>query len=124
MAISRQAGDVRALALALVSLGFATQRVQHDPIQAQAIFDEMMALSREAGSPASSVFVAFNLARAANMRGDMLTARQKFEESASLFRSLGNRRMGLSSLSELAHGLRQHGLLDEALGYYRESLPG
>jgi hypothetical protein len=70
------------------------------------------------------VFASFNLARAASMRGDMPTARQKFEDAAAKFRSLGNRRMVMTSLSQLAHGLRQHGQLAEALRYYRETLGG
>jgi predicted ATPase/class 3 adenylate cyclase len=124
VAISRQTGNKLALAMALSAVGWPTLWVQHDLAQAQAYYDESMALAREVGFPVASVLTIYRVAAAASQRGDLATARQKFQEAAALFRSLGNRRMAMASLSELAHGLRRHGQLEEAVALYRESLAG
>jgi non-specific serine/threonine protein kinase len=61
--------------------------------------------------------------RLAGLMGDVKAARAKFVESTDLARKIGNRRLVYSNHSELAHILRAHGELDEALELYRDVLP-
>ena len=62
----------------------------------------------------------YGLGRLAGHMCDIETARARFTESAEISKRFGNRRIVYSSRSELAHILREHRILDEALAIYRE----
>ena len=95
-----------------------------DSIKAKVYLDEAMGISVEAGYRWETVFNTFGQARLAVNLGDLKTARAKFNEGADHARQMGNRRMVYSYRSELAHALRENGLLDEAYGIYKEVIPG
>jgi hypothetical protein len=65
----------------------------------------------------------FGMARAAGVIGDLDTARTKFLQSAALAKKIGNKRQMYSCYSELAHVLRENGVLEEPLEIYRDLLP-
>jgi tetratricopeptide (TPR) repeat protein len=80
-------------------------------------------LAKKAGFGWASSFMAIGLGHTAALLGDLTAARAAFEESANLARKIGNRRIIYSSQSELAHVLREHGIVDEPLATYRDLLP-
>jgi predicted ATPase/class 3 adenylate cyclase len=99
---------------------FTTREVD----KAKAYLDEAVRLSVEVGYRWETAFLTFGQARLAANLGDMDTARAKFNEGADIARRMGNKRMVYSNRSELAHALRENGLLDEAYEIYKEVTPG
>lgn len=63
------------------------------------------------------------MARLSGMLGEIEKARALFAHSAETAQQMGNMRVVFSCHSELAHILRRHGEIDEALGLYLEVLP-
>ena len=80
-------------------------------------------LAHKAGYIWASTFVDIGLGHMSALMGDMETARAAFGRSAETAKRLGNKRGVLSSQSDFAHILRQHGELDEALASYKDVLP-
>ena len=96
---------------------------QRDAIQAQRYLDEAAQLESAVGYGWDSSLMSFGMARVAGLLGDLKTARAKFNESIEFASKIGNRRFAYSNQSEFAHILREQGVLDEALGIYRDLLP-
>jgi tetratricopeptide repeat protein len=65
----------------------------------------------------------FGFARLSGLLGDIEKARTLFMQSAESAQRTGDIRVVCSCHSELAHILRRHGEIDEALDLYREVLP-
>ncbi|HNQ94175.1 MAG TPA: tetratricopeptide repeat protein, partial [Anaerolineales bacterium] len=84
---------------------------------------EASELVRKAGFIWASTFMDIGMGHIAAVMGDLETARAAFGRSADTAKQLGNKRGALSSQSDFAHVLRQHGELDEALTIYKEVLP-
>jgi tetratricopeptide (TPR) repeat protein len=99
---------------------FTTREVD----KAKAYLDEAIRLSVDVGYRWETAFLTFGQARLAANIGDMQTARAKFNEGADIARRMGNKRMVYSNRSELAHALRENGILDEAYEIYKEVIPG
>jgi predicted ATPase/class 3 adenylate cyclase len=95
-----------------------------DGIKAKVYLDEAIGVSAQVGYRWETAFNTFGQARLASNLGDVKTARAKFNEGADIARQMGNRRMVYSNRSELAHALRENGLLDEAFEIYKEVIPG
>lgn len=85
---------------------------------------EATKLAGEAGFQWASSMSKYGLGIMAGRLGNLETARAYMNESAELAARFGNRRIGFSSRSELAHLLRENGLLDEAQEIYGEVIPG
>jgi len=96
---------------------------ERDALQAKRYLDEAAQVVQEAGYPWATSFTASGLAQVAALLGDLRTARARFQESAEAGRKVGNMRVVHASRSELAHVLRQHGELAEALEIYKDLLP-
>jgi predicted ATPase/class 3 adenylate cyclase len=95
-----------------------------DSIKAKMYLDEALSISAEVGYREESVFSTFGQGWLAGNLGDIETARAKFNEGADIARKMGNRRMVYTNRSELAHALRENGLLDDAYEIYKEVIPG
>lgn len=122
--LARQSGFKPGLAVALSTRAQMIYFTTHDGAAARHYLDESLRLSRELGYEWSDYFQAFAQARLAASLGDIQTARAKFNEGAAFSQKIGNRRMVYTNRSEFAHTLRENGNLDEALGIYREIIPG
>jgi predicted ATPase/class 3 adenylate cyclase len=65
----------------------------------------------------------FGIARLSGLLGDVEEARVQFKLAEDAARKIGNMRVVYSCWSELAHSLRRHGEIDEALITYKNVLP-
>jgi predicted ATPase/class 3 adenylate cyclase len=84
---------------------------------------ELESLTIQGESQWSSPMLGFAYARLTGLLGNIEKARVLYKKAADDARELGNMRLVFSCHSELAHILRRHGDLDEALGLYAEVLP-
>jgi predicted ATPase len=91
--------------------------------KAKACLAEAESLSRKSGSQWNNAMIDFILARLSGLLGDVERARALFTQSADTAQKMGNMRVVYSCHSELAHILRRHGDLDEALRLYADVLP-
>jgi predicted ATPase/class 3 adenylate cyclase len=123
-ALAREKGLKQELVMILSSHAQMIYFAMRDGIKAKEYLDEAITISTEVGYRWETAFNTFGQARLAANLGDMETARAKFNEGADLARQMGNRRLVYSNRSELAHTLRENGLLDEAYAIYKEVIPG
>lgn len=84
---------------------------------------EAESLATQIGSRWSNVMLGFAFARLTGLLGNIEKARALFQQSIDAAQKSGNLRVVYSCNSELAHMLRRHGDLDEALGLYAQVLP-
>lgn len=91
--------------------------------QTRAYAAEAEKLTTEGGAAWSNIMLGFAFARLTGLLGNLDKARVLFAQSAEAAERSGNMRVVYSCHSELAHMLRRHGELDEALGLYAEVLP-
>jgi len=122
-AYSREHGLRNELAFILASRSQMAYTADNDIVKAKQYLEEAEKLSREEGFRWAYSFSAYGLARVAGILGDMETARAQFARSEEIARQMGNNRIIYSSQSELAHILREHGELEEALQTYINLLP-
>ena len=122
-AYARKHGLKNELSFILSSRSQMAYFENHDVVTARQYLDEAAKLSQEEGFRWAYSFSTFGLARIAGVLGDIQTARVQFARSAEIARQMGNKRIIYSSQSELAHILREHGELDEALQIYINLLP-
>jgi tetratricopeptide (TPR) repeat protein len=94
-----------------------------DPAQVKANLAEAESLQIKAFSLWSNAMIEFGFARLASLLGDIQKARALFMQSAETAQRTGNMRLVYSCHSELAHMLRRHGEINEALELYTELLP-
>ena len=123
-ALAREKGLKEELTLVTSAQGQMIYFTTRDVVLAKTYLDEAVRLSVEVGYRWETAFLTYGQARLAASLGDMETARVKFNAGAEIARRMGNRRMVYSNHSELAHALREHGLLDEAHAIYKEVIPG
>lgn len=123
-ALAREMGYTGELAMILVLGGQIRFFASGDIAQAKPYLAEAETLAIEAGSQWGSSTFIFGFARLAGMMGDIAKARLLFRQSADAARKMGNMRIVYSCQSELAHILRRHGEIDEALDLYIQVLPG
>ena len=94
-----------------------------DMDETRAFAAEAEALAARGGSQWSNVMLGFAFARLTGLLGNLDKARVLFKQSADAAQRTGNLRVVYSCHSELAHMLRRHGEIDEALGLYLQVLP-
>ncbi len=101
LALFRELGDKRGIALSLNRLGVAAWR-RGDFKSARVLLDEDLALFREMGDQDRVAWSLFMHGLLDNKQGEYARACSRFEESLALFRELGNKRGIAASLTQLA----------------------
>jgi predicted ATPase/class 3 adenylate cyclase len=127
LALFRELGDRRGVALALDRLGMAAWR-RGDFATARVLMEEDLALFKELGDQDRVAWSLFTLGLLNNKQGEYTRACALFEESLTLFRELGNKRGMAASLTQLAGTLFAsqgnqdmiYPLLEEGLALDRE----
>ncbi len=127
LALFRELGDTRGIALSLDRLGMAAWR-RGDYTAARALMEEDLSLFKEVGDQERVAWSLFTLALLNSKQGEYTVACKLFEESLALFRELGNKRGIAASLSQwagmllISQGDRTmiHTMLEEALSLDRE----
>ena len=104
LALFRELGDKRGIALALNRLGIAAWRKADFPT-ARALMEEDLALYRELGIPDRIAWSLFALGLFNIEQGEYKNAADSFEESLALFRRLDNKRGIAASLTQMAAAL-------------------
>ncbi len=100
LALFRELGDRRGIALALDRLGMAAWR-RGDFTAAGVLMEEDLALFREVGDQDRIAWSLFTLGLLNNKQGEYTRACNLLEESLTLFRELGNKRGIAASLTQL-----------------------
>jgi predicted ATPase len=121
--LARQLGHTGELVWILILRAQTIFFVGGDMTQAKALSAEAESLSLKAGSEWLNGMMAFGLARLSGLLGEIEKARVLFAHGAETAQKMGNMRVVYSCHSELAHILRRHGEIDEALALYKEVLP-
>ena len=127
LALFRELGDRRGIALSLDRLGMAAWR-RGDFRAARVLMEEDLALFREVGDQDRVAWSLFTLGLLNNKQGEYTRACALFEKSLTLFRELGNKRGIAASLTQLAGTLfvsqgnqaMIYPLLEEGLSLDRE----
>ena len=121
-ALARASGDDRLTADALIELANATHVASADAGQAEALWNEALALYRRAGDRLGADRCLHNLGEAARGRGDYQHALACYEASLPVVRELGDQ-VGLATvLMNIGATTRALGDLDRATAVYREAL--
>lgn len=100
LALFRELGDKRGIALTLNRLGVAAWR-RGDFQAARVLLEEDLALFREMGDRDRVAWSLFMHGLLENKQGEYADASSRFEESLELFRELGNKRGIAASLTQL-----------------------
>ncbi len=101
LALFRELGDKRGIALSLNRLGVAAWR-RGDFRAARILLEEDLTLFREMGDQDRVAWSLFMHGLLDNKQGEYAGASSRFEESLALFRELGNKRGIAASLTQLA----------------------
>ena len=121
LAIRRQLGDRRSVAVSLNNLGLVALD-QGDLDSARSLHEESLAIARELGNRNGVARSLGNLGMVASEQHDFAAARALFEECRALMRELGDREGTAISLHSLGGVAYQQGDYDAACAHYRESL--
>ncbi|MGE5376309.1 MAG: adenylate/guanylate cyclase domain-containing protein [Bacteroidota bacterium] len=121
---AREKGLKEELALVTSTRAQMIYFTTRDVATSKALLEEAIQLSSAVGYRWETAFQVFGQGRFAAILGDLEAARTKFNEATEIARQIGNKRMVYSNRSELAHLLREHGHLEEALEIYQEIIPG
>ncbi|HSL44142.1 MAG TPA: adenylate/guanylate cyclase domain-containing protein [Anaerolineales bacterium] len=121
--ITREHGYLAELSLMLTTRAQMIYFAYGDIERAKRYLDEAIAIGRSTRLQWATTMSVFGMARIAGASGDLDTARARFLESADTAKRVGNKRLMYSCYSELAHVLRENGVLDEPLSIYRDLLP-
>jgi hypothetical protein len=116
--ISRQHGYLFELGLALSALQLAVD--SETLAEIKIMRSEALPVLRQRGNSWVLALNNFDAAHVAEISGNLSEAISGFEESANLFKTMGDRQYYLASRSQLAHMLRRHGHYLESLAIYRE----
>jgi predicted ATPase/class 3 adenylate cyclase len=121
--LAREIGLNGELALILILSAQINHFEGGDMQQSRGYAAEAESLTMGSGAIGSNRMLGFAFARLTGLLGDIEKARVLFQQSIDVAQKAGNLRVVYSCRSELAHILRRHGDLDEALGLYLEVLP-
>ncbi len=121
--LARERGDTGELAMILVLTTQVIFFSGGDMDETRTYAAEAEALSIQGESQWSSLMLEFAFARLSGLMGEIEKSRVLFKQAADDARQLGTMRIVYSCHSELAHILRRHGEIDEALALYAEVLP-
>jgi predicted ATPase/class 3 adenylate cyclase len=127
LALFRQTGNTRGIALSLDRLGVAAWR-RGNFAQARSLMDEDLSLFKEVGDKVRVAWSLFTLALLESKQGEYARARVLLEESLAMHKEVGNKRGMAASLSQLAGVLlvsqgdqaKAQALLEEGLALDRE----
>jgi predicted ATPase/class 3 adenylate cyclase len=127
LALFRQTGDTRGIALSLDRLGVAAWR-RGNFAKARSLMDEDLSLFKEVGDKVRVAWSLFTLALLESKQGEYARARDLLEESLAMHKEVGNKRGMAASLSQLAGVLlvsqgdqaKAQALLEEGLALDRE----
>lgn len=122
-ALARKMGYTDQLAMILMLGAQITFYASGDIDRTKAYMAEAESMRIEAGPQWSTSMLPFGIARLLGLLGDVEGARTQFELAADTAQEMGNMRIVYSCWSELAHILRRHGEIDEALQGYKKVLP-
>jgi predicted ATPase/class 3 adenylate cyclase len=122
-AMARERGSAVDLILMLTTHAQMSFFANGDLEKARTYLEEALALRTKTWHQWATTMSIFGMARLAGAMGDLDTARAKFLESAEFAAKVGNKRLMYSCYSELAHVLRENGVLEEPLRLYRDLLP-
>lgn len=121
LALLRQLGDKRGIAVSLNNLGIAA-RNWGDHAQAAVFYEEGLALWKELGDKRGIAASLVNLAIVARSQRDYARATTLYEEGLSLFRELSNK-LGIAiTLNNLGVLAEDQGNYERAVALYKESL--
>ena len=104
LALFRELGDKRGIALSLNRLGIAAWRRADFPT-ARVLMEEDLALYRELGNPDRIAWSLFALGLLNIKQGEYTRAIASFEEGLAIFRRLDNKRGIAASLTQMAAAL-------------------
>ena len=104
LALFRELGDMRGIALALDRLGMAAWR-RGNFAAARSLMEEDLSLFRRLGDKERVAWSLFTLGLLDSKQGDYASAQTLFEESLVMHRALGNMRGMAASLNQLAGGI-------------------
>ena len=127
LALYRELGDQRGIALSLYQLGNVAW-VRSDTAKARSLLEEALALFKEVDDKEYAAYSLFSLGLLANSQGEYARACALYEEGLALFREIEHKRGIAHTLSQLAQALfvsqgdqaRVRSLLDECLALSRE----
>ncbi len=121
--LAREQGYRDELAVTLMTGSQIVYFTAGDMAQAKAYVAEAMSLAGEGNSEWVPYMFVFLAARLSGTFGDIEKARGLFGQAEDAARRMGDMRGVYSCQSELAHMLRKHGEIDEALELYKQVLP-
>ncbi len=126
LALKRDLGDARGMAMLLNNLGYVEDESGHYA-RAAALHEESLALKRVLGDQRGVAYSLTNLGRVAHHRGDLARAATLHDQSVTLLRGLGDRHNLARALNNLAEVVQAQGddaraadLLEESLALKRE----
>jgi len=126
LALKRDLGDARGMAMLLNNLGYVEDESGHYA-RAAALHEESLALKRALGDQRGVAYSLTNLGRVAHHRGDLARAATLHDQSVTLLRGLGDRHNLARALNNLAEVVQAQGddarvaaLLEESLALKRE----
>jgi tetratricopeptide (TPR) repeat protein len=121
LAIKRDLGDKRGIAISLNNLGSVTH-TQGDYAAARSLYEESLALARELGDKRGIAGSLNNLGGYGVMEGEYAAARSLYEESLSISRELGDKWGIAGSLNLLGNVASMEGDYAAARSLHEESL--
>jgi predicted ATPase/class 3 adenylate cyclase len=121
LAIWRQLGDRRGVAVALSNLGMGA-RSQGDYASARAMYEESLAIERGLGARWAVAASLNNLGNLAAEQGDHHGSRAQLEESVAIWRELGDRGALATALENLGNVAYEQRELASAYALHVESL--
>ena len=121
--LAREQGYVGELGILLVLKAQSIFFSGGDQAQAKPYVVEAESLKFDASARWATSMFTFAIARLSGMLGNVEKSRALFGQAADNARKMGNLRIVYSCWSELAHTLRRHGEINEALASYQNVLP-
>jgi tetratricopeptide (TPR) repeat protein len=121
LAIAREAGDPRRIALALGGLGHVLFSLG-DFERGMAVSREALALHRERGDTQAIAYGLGDLGHAARYQGRHEEAVALLGEALALIGELGDMRRSANMHAEMGHALRERGDYQQAVVSYREAV--
>ena len=121
LALYRDLGDARGIAVSTLLLGLATAD-DGDFAKARQIFEDCVRLFRDAGDDGNELFASRLLGWMYTELGDDERARQLHEDDLERARALADKAMEGQTLTALAYLALKHGRTADAISMYEEAL--
>jgi len=108
--------------IATIAGGAAGGLSSLDPTASEALLTVATAAARRSANPYAIAITSMGAGRLFGTLGRLDEARVSLEEAIARFVEIGDERFAVACRSELAHAVRAAGLLEEAMGRYRETI--